>query len=88
MTNLQDRVPVLGDLPLLPNTYYSLELYAEHFVEEKNATYNFMQEEDLYWDQSTQMWEYVWARQERFHVATFAASAQTAFVDQSSLQQS
>jgi hypothetical protein len=80
-------VPVLGDLPLLPNTYYSLELYAEHFVEEKNATYNFMQEEDLYWDQSTQMWEYVWARQERFHLATFAASPQTAFIDQSSPQE-
>jgi len=68
MTNLQDAVPILGDLPILPNTYYSIELYAEHFVPERNATYKFMQEENVYWDSRSEMWEYVWARQDRFHL--------------------
>lgn len=68
MTNLQDAVPVLGDLPLLPKTYYSIELYAEHFVPERNATFNFMQEEDVYWDEDLQGWTWVWGRQEKFHL--------------------
>jgi len=68
MTNLQESVPVLGDIPILPNTYYSIELYAEHFVPERNATFKFMQEENVYWEPRTATWEYVWARQERFHL--------------------
>ncbi|KAI1818635.1 xaa-Pro aminopeptidase family enzyme [Poronia punctata] len=66
MTNLQDGVPVLGDMPLLKDTYYSIELYAEHFVPEKNRTLQFAQEEDVYWDVKTGSWEWVYGRQEEF----------------------
>ncbi|KAI8631633.1 putative lipoprotein [Xylariaceae sp. FL1651] len=66
MSNLQDSVPVLGDLPLLKNTYYSIELFAEHFVPEKNRTLKFAQEEDVYWDATTESWEWVYGRQEKF----------------------
>src|ERR1700743_427578 len=71
MTNLQSEVPILGDIPLLSHTYYSVELYAEHFVEEYNATMNFYQEEDVYWERKENgkdIWEWVWARQEKFHL--------------------
>ena len=68
MTNLQDTVPVLGDLPLLANMYYSVELLAEVFVDEYNATMTFPLEEDIYWDPTTSTWEWVYGRQETFHL--------------------
>ncbi|GIZ46783.1 hypothetical protein CKM354_000989500 [Cercospora kikuchii] len=68
MTNLQDGVPVLGDLPLLKNMYYSVELYVEHWVEERNETIVFPLEEDVYWDSEKKSWEWVWGRQEKFHL--------------------
>lgn len=68
MTNLQDEVPVLGDLPLMANMYYSVELLAEVYVEEYNATMVFPLEEDIYWDPTTSTWEWVYGRQAQFHL--------------------
>jgi hypothetical protein len=64
MTNLQDGVPVLGDLPLLKDTYYSIELFAEHFVPEINRTLQFAQEEDVFWNTKTESFAWVYGRQE------------------------
>jgi len=71
MTNLQDGVPALGDLPLLGEGYYSIELYAESWVEEIGEMVNFYLEEDVYFDKDGEgdgTWEWVWGRQERFWV--------------------
>lgn len=68
MTNLQEGVPVLGDLPLLRNMYYSVELSVEYFVEERNQTVVFPLEEDIYWNEEKEDWEWVVGRQETFHL--------------------
>lgn len=68
MTNLQNKVPVLGDMPILSNTWYSVELYASHFVPESGVTLPFYQEEDVYWNSTTEEFEWVHGRQEDWHV--------------------
>ena len=67
-TNLPEYVPVLGELRILPNTYYSIELYAYHFVPERNETLRFRVEENAYWVDETRGWEFVYGRQERYHL--------------------
>ena len=71
MTNLQTGVPVLGDLPLLNKTYYSIELYAEHLLPDTNETMRFFLEEDVYWDGEKESWEWVFGRLEEFWVVDF-----------------
>ncbi|KAM7184558.1 hypothetical protein V8F20_012168 [Naviculisporaceae sp. PSN 640] len=78
MTNLQEGVPVLGDLPVLKGMYYSVELLVEHFVEERGVVLRFPVEEDVRWvptpgkeDEDEDKGRWVWAygaRQEKFHL--------------------
>ncbi|KAI5120926.1 hypothetical protein M0805_002906 [Coniferiporia weirii] len=67
-TNLPKYVPVYGELPLLPETYYSVELFARHFVPERNESLRFMLEENVHWVNETGRWEFVRGRQERYHL--------------------
>jgi hypothetical protein len=82
MTDLQDGVPVLGDLPLLSNTFYSIELLVRHFVPERNAAWSFPLEEDITWDfdksaNSASPWKWAFGRQERFHLIRSQTSARS-----------
>ncbi|RPD66969.1 hypothetical protein L226DRAFT_529365 [Lentinus tigrinus ALCF2SS1-7] len=72
-TNLPYFVPVLGELRILPNTYYSIELYAYSFVPERNETLRFRVEENAYWNATTEQWHFVRGRQERFHLVNARA---------------
>jgi len=77
MTNLQNGVPILGDLLLLSHTYYSIELLVNHFVPEWNVTLSFPLEEDVIWDSSSdeEGWKWAFARQEKFHLVRSLSSS-------------
>lgn len=75
-------MPVLGDLPILPETYYSIELFAYHFVPERNATIRFLQEENVAWSYESQRWEFVHGRQEKFHLIDSQNKHTVLFSDQ------
>ena len=67
-------MPVLGELPLVTKTFFSVELFARHFVPERNESLRFMLEEDAHWVAERQRWEFVRGRQERFHLVNASAS--------------
>ncbi|KAI0720318.1 hypothetical protein C8T65DRAFT_567823 [Cerioporus squamosus] len=83
-TNLPDFVPVLGELRILPNTYYSIELYAYAFVPERNETLRFRVEENVFWNATTERWHFVRGRQERYHLINAHAGHTPSLVLQSS----
>ncbi|KAJ3068961.1 hypothetical protein HDU98_007939 [Podochytrium sp. JEL0797] len=57
MTNLQQGVPVLGDIPIFPDMWYSVELQANVPVPEwNNQIVNFRQEEDIYLGEGGPFW--------------------------------
>lgn len=84
-TNLPQYVPVLGDLPILPETYYSIELFAYHFVPERNTTLRFLQEENVAWSHESQHWEFVRGRQEKFHLIDSQRKHTIMFSDQTTI---
>ncbi|KAF6834422.1 xaa-Pro aminopeptidase family enzyme [Colletotrichum musicola] len=68
MTNMQEYVPATGELAAIPSMWFSVELYVEHHVPERNKTLWFAQEEDVYWVGEREGWQWVYARQEEFHL--------------------
>ncbi|KAK1988337.1 xaa-Pro aminopeptidase family enzyme [Colletotrichum cereale] len=68
MTNMQDYVPASGELVAVPNMWFSVELLVEHYVPERNQTLWFALEEDVYWAGEGKGWQWVYGRQEEFHL--------------------
>jgi hypothetical protein len=63
MTNLQSGIPGLGDLPLLDEGYYNVDLYAESWIDELNEVVQFYPREDVYFHEETETWEWAWRQQ-------------------------
>lgn len=81
-TNLPEFVPVFGELPILPNSFYSIELFARHFVPERNESLRFMLEENAYWDPKLQSWAFTIGRQTDFHLVHPTSSRNNAITVQ------
>lgn len=75
-------MPVLGELPLIANTFYSVELGISHFVPELNATLFFPLEEDVRFDEG-RGFNWVYGRQTEFHV--IKTPKRSSVLDQSDL---
>ncbi|KAL0940421.1 xaa-pro aminopeptidase family enzyme [Colletotrichum truncatum] len=72
MTNMQDYVAVSGELAAVQNMWFSVELLVEHYVPERNQTLWFALEEDVYWAGEEKGWQWVYGRQEEFHLVKTA----------------
>ncbi|WYZ37103.1 hypothetical protein EsH8_II_000609 [Colletotrichum jinshuiense] len=68
MTNMQDYVSASGELAAVRNMWFSVELLVEHYVPERNRTLWFALEEDVYWAGEEKGWQWVYGRQEEFHL--------------------
>ncbi|KZT57125.1 hypothetical protein CALCODRAFT_294557 [Calocera cornea HHB12733] len=70
----QEGMPVIGDLPILAHSAYSIELSSSYLVDEWGLELPFQQEEDVHWDEDTQSWKWVYGRQEEFHMVKWQPS--------------
>ncbi|OLN86619.1 hypothetical protein CCHL11_03829 [Colletotrichum chlorophyti] len=77
MTNMQDYVSASGELAAVRNMWFSVELLVEHHVPERNQTLWFALEEDVYWAGEQKGWQWVYGRQEKFHLIRTAKEAET-----------
>lgn len=53
---------------MLNQTWYSIELSVEHYVEEFDKTLLFPLEEDVYWNGKDAEFQWVYGRQEKLHL--------------------
>lgn len=72
MTNMQDYVSASGELAAVRNMWFSVELLVEHYVPERNQTFWFALEEDVYFAGEEKGWQWVYGRQEEFHLVRTA----------------
>ncbi|KDN63753.1 putative xaa-Pro aminopeptidase family enzyme [Colletotrichum sublineola] len=77
MTNMQDYVPASGELVAVRNMWFSVELLVEHYVPERNQTLWFALEEDVYWAGEEKGWQWVYGRQEEFHLVEAVTKPET-----------
>ncbi|TDZ67372.1 hypothetical protein CTRI78_v002912 [Colletotrichum trifolii] len=77
LTNMQDYVSASGELAAVRNMWFSVELFVEHYVPERNQTLWFALEEDVYWAGEDKGWQWVYERQEEFHLVRTAKKAGT-----------
>ncbi|KAL2883471.1 hypothetical protein SGCOL_001153 [Colletotrichum sp. CLE4] len=77
MTNMQEYVSAAGELAAISNMWFSVELLVEHYVPSRNTTLWFALEEDVYWAGEEEGWQWVYGRQEEFHLVKTAKHRQT-----------
>ncbi|KAJ3950004.1 uncharacterized protein N0V96_001139 [Colletotrichum fioriniae] len=72
MTNMQEYVSAAGELAAIRSMWFSVELLIEHYVPSRNTTLWFALEEDVYWAGEKEGWQWVYGRQEEFHLVKAA----------------